>query len=179
MTRSSLGMRHARAVHIALAASLSIALGLLAPRVARAQDLGIQVGAKAPGAIVQTMDGKSVDLAQYIGKQPVLIEFWATWCPNCKALEPQIHAATKKYAGKVHFLGVAVSVNQSSAKVKAYAEKHALAYDVLFDAKGHASDAYDAPATSYIVLVDRTGKVAYTGLGADQDLEAALKKVAP
>ena len=179
MSRTSFAMRHARVLRALVAASLAIAIGMFAPRTARSQDLGIQVGAKAPGALVQTMDGKSVDLAQYIGKQPVLIEFWATWCPNCKALEPQLHAATKKYAGKVHFVGVAVSVNQSPAKVKAYAEKHALAYDVLFDAKGHASDAYDAPATSYIVLVDRTGKVAYTGLGADQDLEAALRKVAP
>jgi len=33
------------------------------------------------------------------------------------------------------------------------------------------------PATSYVVLVDRSGKVVYTGLGGDQDLAAALKKV--
>jgi thiol-disulfide isomerase/thioredoxin len=156
--------------------TLALGLSALGSRPSAAQDLGIQVGAKAPGAVVESLDGKSVDLAQYYGKTPVMIEFWATWCPNCKALEPQMTAAMKKYAGKMKFVGVAVSVNQSPALVKAYAEKHGLAYDVYFDRKGLASDAYDVPATSYIVVVDRQGKVVYTGLGADQNLETAIHK---
>jgi thiol-disulfide isomerase/thioredoxin len=179
MNRRTFELRGLTAIGYRLSALVLAAACIAAPSAARAQDLGIQVGAKAPGAVVQSLDGKDVDLAQYIGKTPVLIEFWATWCPNCKALEPQMLAATKKYAGKVKFLGVAVSVNQSPAKVKAYSEKHPLGYDVFFDTKGHASDVYDVPATSYIVVIDRAGKVAYTGLGSDQDIEAAIRKASP
>jgi thiol-disulfide isomerase/thioredoxin len=163
-------------VRFARTLALGLALSALGSRLSAAQDLGIQVGAKAPGAAVETLDGKSADLAQYFGKAPVLIEFWATWCPNCKALEPQMNAAMKKYAGKMKFVGVAVSVNQSPTLVKAYTAKHGLGYDVYYDKKGLASDAYDVPATSYIVVVDRGGKVVYTGLGADQNLEEAIKK---
>ena len=141
-----------------------------------AQESGIKVGTKAPAAQVETLDGKPFDLAQYVGKTPVLIQFWATWCPNCKQLEPALTAAAKKYAGKVKLVGVAVSVNQSPARVKAYAEKHKLPLEIYFDRKGNASDAYDVAATSYIVVVDRNGTVVYTGLGGDQDLEAAIRK---
>jgi len=143
---------------------------------ARAQDLGIEIGTIAPGARIQTLDGKDADLSQYIGKTPMLIEFWATWCPNCAELEPTLLAAAKKYGSQVKFIGVAVSVNETPARVKAFVEKHGLPGDHFFDAKGNATGAYDAPATSYVVVINKAGKVVYTGLGGKQDLEAAIKK---
>ncbi len=146
------------------------------PATARAQDLGVPIGATAPAAAVWTLDGKPADLAQYIGKTPMLIEFWATWCPNCAELEPTLLTAAKKYGAKVKFVGVAVSVNESPERVKAFVAKHGLPGDQFFDARGNASGAYDAPATSYVVVIDKAGKVVYTGLGGKQDLEAAIKK---
>ena len=157
-----------------------IALGvtaLAAPiQVASAQDSGIEIGAKAPGAAVETLDGKPANLAQYVGKTPVLIEFWATWCPNCRELEPHLKAVHEKYGNQVRFIGVSVSVNQSPDRVKAYVAKHGIPGDQLFDRNGKATGAFDVPATSYVVVLDKTGKVVYTGLGGDQNLEAAIKK---
>ena len=149
---------------------------LLAITSAGAQESGIAVGSKAPAAIVETLDGKSTDLARHIGRTPVVLEFWATWCGNCKELEPAMLAAAKKHAGKVKFIGVAVSVNQSPQRVKLYAAKHRLPFEIVYDRKGYASDAYEVPATSYIVVIDRSGKVVYTGVGGDQDIEAAVRK---
>jgi thiol-disulfide isomerase/thioredoxin len=153
-----------------------IVCGLIAVRTAAAQESGIAVGKHAPAAVVQTLDGKTTNLASYIGKGPVLIEFWATWCPNCRELEPSLLAMQKKYASRVHFVGVAVSVNQSPAKVKAYVAKHGIRHDILFDTNGNAADAYDVPATSYVVVLNAKGDVVYTGLGGTQDLESAIKK---
>ena len=141
-----------------------------------AQESGIAVGSKAPAAVVETLDGKPADLARYIGKTPVVLEFWATWCGNCKQLEPAMLAAQKKHGGRVKFVGVAVSVNQSPERVRLYAAKHGLPFDIVYDRKGFASDAYEVPATSYIVVIDRAGKVVYTGVGGDQDIEAAIRK---
>jgi thiol-disulfide isomerase/thioredoxin len=148
----------------------------LAPVAARAQDIGLEKGSTAPPAKVYTLDGKEVDLAQYIGKTAIVMEFWATWCPNCKELEPTLVAAVKKYGAQVKFIGIAVSVNETPEKVKAFVEKHGLPGEHFFDTKGNASGAYDAPATSYVVVVNKAGKVVYTGLGGKQDLEAAIKK---
>jgi thiol-disulfide isomerase/thioredoxin len=147
-----------------------------APRALQAQDLGIELGSTAPAAVVHTLDGKESDLAQYIGKTPVVMEFWATWCENCKELEPTLLAVAKKYSSQVKFVGVAVSVNQTPARVKAFVEKHGIPGDQYYDTRGNATGAYDVPATSYVVVLNKAGKVVYTGLGGKQDLEAAIKK---
>lgn len=141
-----------------------------------AQEIGLELGTPGPAAAVETLDGKPADLAQYIGKTPVLMEFWATWCASCEQLEPLMKAMHAKYGSRVAFIGVAVSVNQSPERVKAYVEKHGLPWTQVFDRKGNASGAYDAPATSYVVVLDRAGKVVYTGLGGKQDLESAIQK---
>ena len=151
-----------------------IALCFSAPL--RAQESGIPVGNAAPAAKVETLDGKAADISQYIGKTPVLMEFWATWCPNCKELEPAMLAVQKKYAGKVQFVGVAVSANESPELVRRYVDKHGLAGAQFYDRKGNATDAYDVPATSFVVVINKAGKVVYAGLGGTQDLEAAIKK---
>lgn len=158
-------------------AFVAVMIAFAAPREqARAQDSGIEVGARAPGAAVETLDGQPAELSSVFGKGPVVIEFWATWCPNCKELEPAMLAAQKKYAGKVAFVGVAVSVNQSPRAVQAYVEKHALQMTHFFDRRGKAVGAYDVPATSFVVVVNKSGQVVYTGLGGKQDLEAAIRK---
>ncbi len=154
---------------------LGAVIALAAPR-AQAQDSGIEVGVKAPGAAVETLAGAPAELSSVFGKGPVVIEFWATWCPNCKELEPALLAAQTKYAGKVTFVGVAVSVNQSPRAVQAYVEKHALQMTHFFDRRGQAVGAYDVPATSFVVVVNKAGMVVYTGLGGRQDLDAAIKK---
>jgi thiol-disulfide isomerase/thioredoxin len=160
---------------LAAAGFATLALGA-APSRAHAQDLGIQLGSAAPAAKVHTLDGKEVDLAQLYGKGPMLIEFWATWCPVCAELEPTLVSAAKKYGTQVKFVGVAVSVNETPARVKAFAAKHGLPGDQYFDTKGDATGAYDVPATSYIVVINKAGKVVYTGQGGKQDLDAAIKK---
>jgi len=143
---------------------------------AAGQDLGIEVGTRAPAVTVHTVDGKPVDLGQYIGKTPMLIEFWATWCPNCRELMPTLLDAEKKYGKRVKFVALAVAINQSPERVRRFLAAHPLPHDTFFDTEGKAASAFDAPATSYVVVLDRTGKVVYTGLGGKQDLDAALKK---
>ena len=147
----------------------------LAPGAAQAQDSGIEVGARAPDAALETLDGKAARLSQWVGKQPVVMEFWATWCPNCKQLEPHLAAMHRKYGKQVQFVTVAVSINQTPARVKQYVAKYRTPGVVLFDRKGEASGAYDVAATSYIVIVDRSGKVVYTGVGGKQALEQGIR----
>jgi thiol-disulfide isomerase/thioredoxin len=157
---------------IALAAGAAIPSGR-----ATAQESGIAVGARAPAVTVHDLDGRSVDLGEYIGKKPVLLEFWATWCTNCEELLPRVRSAQATYGGKVEFIGVNVTVNQSPERVRRYLEAHKPPYRTLYDDLGTSTRAYQVPATSYVVIVDRAGKVAYTGLGGEQDLESPLRRV--
>jgi thiol-disulfide isomerase/thioredoxin len=154
----------------------AIAAGFSFARPVVAQDLGIEVGTRAPAVTVNALDGKPVDLGQYIGKTPMLIEFWATWCPNCRELMPALIDAERKYGKRVKFVALAVAINQSPERVRRFLAAHPLPHDTFYDTEGKAAGAFDAPATSYVVVLDKTGKVVYTGLGGKQDLEAALKK---
>ena len=145
------------------------------PPVANAQDSGLTVGTQAPSAKLSTLDGKTVDLAQ-IAKGPAVIEFWATWCENCEALLPAMKKAEATYGSRVKFVAVAVNVNQSVNRVKLHVAKYGVPGVQLWDAKGDATGKWDVPATSYVVVLDKAGKVVYTGVGGTQDLETAIKK---
>lgn len=146
---------------------------------AAAQESGIEVGKRAPAfALRDARDTtRTVNLADVIGKQPIVLEFWATWCGNCKELEPAILAAHRRYRDRVAFYGVAVPINQTLARVQRYVEQYNYTFPMLWDVRGAAAEAYEVPATSYVVIVDRAGIVAYTGVGGKQDLDAAIRKV--
>jgi thiol-disulfide isomerase/thioredoxin len=159
----------------ALTSAAALILGV-ASHAALAQGAGISVGASAPGAAVESLDGKAVDLATYLGKTPVVMEFWATWCPLCKKLEPALEAARQKYAGRVTFISVGVNNNQTAEKQRLYAAEKKIGGEFVFDKDGAAVAAYKAPHTSYLVVTDASGKVVYTGVGGDQNVDDAVAK---
>jgi thiol-disulfide isomerase/thioredoxin len=157
----------------ALAAVAAIVAGAPA---ARAQEGGIMVGATAPSAKVVMLDGMAADLSRFYGDKPVVLEFWATWCPLCKSLEPAMQAAREKHAGTVVFVSVGVPNNQTAMRQKEYREKQKLGGEFVFDQDGAAVKAFAVPHTSYVVVIDKHRKVVYTGVGEKQDIEAAIQK---
>lgn len=139
------------------------------------QDIGLPFGTTPAAAQVEDLDGNAVDLARWVGKGPVVVEFWATWCPVCEALFPKLEAAHRRYGDRVTFLVVAVAVNQSPRSIRRHLERHPIPFaTVLWDRGGDAVRAFDAFTTSYVVVLDAAGRVAYTGTGEDQDIAAAL-----
>ncbi|MGH7700803.1 MAG: TlpA family protein disulfide reductase [Gemmatimonadales bacterium] len=136
--------------------------------------IGLPVGSTPAAPTVEDLDGNPVDLGQWIGKKPVLLEFWASWCPQCEELLPRMQAAHARYGERVEFLVIAVAVNQTPRSVKRHLARHPMPFTFLWDATGAAVRAFAAPTTSYVVLLDAGGKVVYTGAGGGQDLERAL-----
>jgi peroxiredoxin len=76
----------------------------------------------------------------------------------------------------VTFVSVGVKDNQTPDKQKAYAEAHHLGGEFVFDRDGKAVAAYQAPHTSYLVVIDADGKVVYTGVGVKQNVDDAVAK---
>lgn len=167
-----------RAVRWFLVIGMAITWGMV-PGLAQAQgEAGITVGSRAPVVSVNDLDGKPVNLGQWIGKKPMLIEWWATWCENCEALLPRFQEARKLTGDRVEYIGINVTVNQSPERVRRYLQQHDMPFRVLYDTEGTSARAYLAPATSFVVIVDSLGKVIYTGVGGDQAFEPALKRAA-
>jgi thiol-disulfide isomerase/thioredoxin len=158
------------------AALFTGAIGSALPDVAQAQSKGLRIGDKAPTAMVQTLDGAPADLARFIGKSPVLIEFWATWCPLCRDLEPTIKALHDEYKGKLEIVRLVVPQNQTPEKAREYVASRGLPGHFFFDAEGAAYKAFAAYHTSYIVVLDRNGTVVHSEDGTKQDLKAAVAK---
>lgn len=162
-----------------LLASLSLALmvagAAAAPAVA--QEEGIGTGVRAPAVVVKDLDGLPRDLGAVIGRKPVLLEFWATWCTSCQAMMPALRAMREQFGDAVEFYGINVTISETRDGVREYVKEHAPPFETLYDEEGVAARAYDPPATSYIVITDAAGKVVYTGSGGQQDLEPALRQV--
>jgi len=158
-----------------------LAVLVLAPALA-AQSSGegsvsLPIGTHGPTALLEDLDGNEVDLLELIDGQPALIEFWATWCEQCEALQPQVDRVQEAYGDRVRVVAVAVAVAQTPRRVQRHVEGEGHDYPFLYDVRGAAVRAYQAPTTSVVVVLDAQGRVAYTGVGASQDLVGAVERV--
>jgi len=139
--------------------------------------VSLAYGTTGPGAALEDLEGNAVDLIDYVKDGPALLEFWATWCENCEALQPQMDEIQMKYGDELNVIAVAVGVSQTVRRVKRHLEGHDPGYPYLWDARGAAVRAYNATTTSIVVLLDADGQVAYTGVGSNQDLLGAVERV--
>jgi thiol-disulfide isomerase/thioredoxin len=164
-----------------LAAPTVLLLSLAAQAVrAEAQEGGIAVGAMAPTlTTIETLDGAAYDFSKVVGKRPVVMEFWATWCPLCKKVEPSMQEARERYGSEVTFIGIGVPDNQTVERQRQFVQERKMSGTFVFDRERVAMKAFQVPHTSYVVVLDATGKVVYTGVGGDQDISAAVRKALP
>ena len=162
-----------------LRAALLLWAGLAAarPLAAQLEEGGPTLGSPAPVVATTDLDGRRVDLGAWIGKRPVLIEFWATWCVPCQELMPRVDSAFAQYRDRVQFLGINVAMNETVPGVRSWVLRHQPGFHVLFDSSAAAIRAYDIQATSTVIIIGADGKVAYAGVGAAQDLSGALRRL--
>lgn len=161
---------------VALAAIAGAALLSAGPLHAQAGagQVSLAHGTQGPDATLQDLDGNEIQLLDYAAGKPTLIEFWAAWCEQCEGLQPEIDRVQADFGDRVNVVAVAVAVAQSLRRVRRHAEAHGAEYPYLWDADGAAVRAYSATTTSIVVILDAGGKVAYTGVGPDQDLVGAV-----
>jgi peroxiredoxin len=143
-------------------------------------------GATPPDFELPTLKGESVRLSDHLGKDVVLIDFWATFCDPCMAAMPHLDALYKKYKdqGFVVF-GVNIDGPESAAQVKSTVSKLGVSFPILLDSETRVVALYN-PKTSapYSVLIGRDGSIitkkeGYTtgdSSAVDRDIEAALAK---
>ncbi|MDA0311975.1 MAG: TlpA disulfide reductase family protein [Gemmatimonadetes bacterium] len=171
-----------RIAHVVNGSVLMLALWVALPVAASAQAAGegsvsLAYGTMGPGAEVEDLEGNKVDVIDYVKGKPALLEFWATWCEQCEALQPQMDRIQAEYGDQINVIAVAVGVSQSVRRVKRHLEDHDPGYPYLWDARGAAVRAYNATTTSIVVMLDASGKVVYTGVGTEQKLVAAVERL--
>jgi peroxiredoxin len=114
-------------------------------------------GFAAPDFILQTLDGQEMALSDLRG-QVVLVNFWATWCPPCRAEMPAMQQVYDRY----HDLGfeiLAVNLQEQDAQMLGFVEDRGLSFPVLPDRDGSVSSAYRVTSLPTSFFVDRSGVI--------------------
>ncbi|NOQ47268.1 MAG: redoxin domain-containing protein, partial [Desulfobulbaceae bacterium] len=124
------------------------------------------------------MDGKTVDLKDSIGKKPIMLIFWASWCPNCKTEVPKINEQVGKYAVKgMEFIGINVGFNDSEARARSFMDKTGMSYPVVFDKTGKLSQQYRVQGVPTIIIADKKGTVAFKNFGVPELTDEKFKQL--
>lgn len=134
----------------------------------------------APSALVlKDLDGKPHSLADYKGRV-VLINFWATWCPPCRAEMPSMQRLKEAMKGKP-FTILAVNMAESEAEVRQFVKdmkEIKLDFTILMDKDGEALKAWKVFVFPTSYVMDAEGKLRYSLLGSvEWDEFDTLKKI--
>lgn len=136
--------------------------------------------ATAPDFELETLRGDTVRLADHLGRDVVLLDFWATSCEPCLAELPELEALHRKYGPRgLVVLGIAIDGPDSIAAVRAEVRKLGVTFPVLLDQETRVLALYDPKGTApFSVLIDRRGAIVakregYT-TGSAEALEADL-----
>ena len=117
-----------------------------------------EVGFPAPDFSLTDTEGQPVHLSDYRGKA-VFINFWATWCPPCRAEMPEIRKLQQKMPDLV-ILGVNLGQSEKSASdVASFMQSHQYNWRVPFDADGRVSKAYGVISIPTSFFVDPGGVI--------------------
>jgi peroxiredoxin len=129
-----------------------------------------------PAAELQSLTAEKQALAEALNGRPALLSLWATWCDACQKEMPDLEALDReaKQRGAV-VMGVAVG--ESVATVKSFATAHRMSYAILVDEEFHLADALGEKRVPATIVIDRTGKIVYTGGKLDSESRAAFEKL--
>ncbi len=135
---------------------------------------------QAPNITILDYNGNEVTLDSLKGK-PIVLNFWASWCPPCKAEMPDFEEAYKKYGNDVNFIMVSHLAwgNDTVESAKAFYEQSGYTFPVYFDTRYEGYFVYELESIPRTVIINADGTIYkyYTGMISYQMLEEAIETV--
>lgn len=139
-------------------------------------------GRTAPAFEASLLGDSSFDLRSYRRRKTVVINFFASWCPPCRAELPDLNQLYHSHKDRVLLVGI--SLNEKERAVKKFMRELNVEFPVLMDPheeEGSISELYEVPTLPTTVVVDRSGKVSYYRPGMLQKydfdyIETLIKK---
>lgn len=149
-------MKRIIAVWIALALCAACALAETSDRLRSVPDID-----------VHTIDGETFALSDLLaGKDAVLLNVFATWCPPCKAEFPLLEAAFEEYGDRLGMLAVSVEPNDTDEVLDAFRKEFGLSFPVATNAGANVLDFLAVPSIPVTLLIGKDGAVYYSQEGA-------------
>jgi len=153
-----------------IAAFALVALGAFTALLARPEP-------RAPEARFVTLGGESFTTSQLRGKVTV-VNFWATWCPDCMKEMPRMIEAHRRFAPR-GYETIAVAVRDHPNRVAAYAQKEKLPFKVALDTTDEVSRSFgDVQITPTTFVIDKQGRMVRRFVGEPdwQEFDRVVEK---
>ncbi len=143
--------------------------------------LGAAVFTSAQNAIdfsLKNLEGQTVRLKDYIGKNVILIDFWATWCVPCVKELPHFQEFHNKYREQgLLVLAITVDGPETVALVKPFMERYKYTFPVLLDIESRVIALYNPRVIMpYTLLIDRQGRIRYVHQGYSPGDEKGIEE---
>jgi peroxiredoxin len=122
--------------------------------------VGIKKGNIAPDFTLFSLDGKAMKLSELKGKK-VILNFWATWCPPCKAEMPHMQSFYEEEKDH-HVIILAVNLTTSEknkANVEKFVKENGITFPVLLDSQGEIGNVYQAFTIPTSYVIDSNGVI--------------------
>ena len=124
-------------------------------------------GTPATDFAVYDMEGNTVQLSDHFGT-PVIVNFWATWCPPCRGELPDFQEMYEQYGEQVTFLMVDLTTSEDGGQkdVQTFLTQNGFTFPVLLDLDGNAAAAYAVNAIPETLVIDADGMIRSMYYGA-------------
>lgn len=137
------------------------------------QAVSVEEKGQASDFTLDNLDGSKVSLLDLRKEKPVLLVFWATWCPFCIEEISVLNKMVDKYKDKVGIVGI--DIKENADKVKSFAQKKEIKYNILLDSTGSVAQKYGVLGIPTNVLIGKDGKILYNGHSIEEAEEIIEK----
>jgi len=155
-------------------AGYNIETGLYSINQAQAET-GVSVGKEMPTFTANNLNGENVQVGGT--GVPYVLNFWATWCPPCKAELPELNEFAKAHTDDVQFY--AINIEELANTITDFLQNNGYSLPVLLDADGSISQEFRVRAVPTTIVVDSQGVIRYrkTGGVTKEELENVLSNL--
>lgn len=123
-------------------------------------------GKSAPNFKLENLDDGFTELSKVIGKGPILLNFWATWCKPCMEEMTELNKIHEELKDKgFTLLAISTDNEKTIAKVKPLVKSKGFSFTVLLDKNSDVARKYYAQQIPYSVLIDANGKIIDVHMG--------------
>lgn len=129
----------------------------------------------SPDLSLNLLDGSTVNLSDYRGKKPVVLDFWASWCPNCRRDMPNLNRYYDKYKDQVEVIGINLHENKNT--VQKFISSQGINFLIALDPQSIAARKFGIQYTNTHFLIDKEGRLVKTIPGdiSESDIEQLIK----